>query len=245
MICYVFDGTFEGLLTSIYEAYYSKIKPEEITPDWQFQPSLLKVPTTIETDIEKSSKVYNAIKTKISDAALKNVYYAFLSDIDGSCTMIYSYVKLGFQLGKDIDLHLYNDSVLNIHKIIRKVTNETHRMIGFVRFKCINNIYYSPIEPDHNILGLMAPHFASRLKNENWIIHDLKRGLALFYNKKKWAITSFSKENGEEFFYSEDSGPYEELWKDFFKAIAIENRLNPKLQRRMMPSRYWKYLTEI
>ncbi|ERI94799.1 putative DNA metabolism protein [Clostridiales bacterium oral taxon 876 str. F0540] len=244
MVCYVFDGTFEGLLTSIYEAYYNHIKPEEIIPDWQFQPSLIKKPISIKTDAEKSLKVHNAIKNKISAAALENIYYVFLSELEGSCTIILNYIKLGFKLGNEIDLHLHNDTVLAIHKIRRKVTYETHRMLGFVRFKCINNIYYSQIEPDHNILCLLAEHFASRLQNELWIIHDLKRGLALIYNKREWYITSLSKESGEDIFNSGENGLYEELWKDFFRSIAINDRINPRLQKRMMPSRYWKHLTE-
>ncbi|MFW6294603.1 MAG: DUF4130 domain-containing protein, partial [Halanaerobium sp.] len=34
------------------------------------------------------------------------------------------------------------------------------------------------------------------------------------------------------------------LWKSFFSAVSIKNRLNPKLQRQFMPKKYWKYLIE-
>ena len=30
MITYIYDGSFEGLLTSIYEAFYARIKPDDI-----------------------------------------------------------------------------------------------------------------------------------------------------------------------------------------------------------------------
>ncbi len=245
MICYIFDGSFEGLLTSIYEAYYRNDKPEEIISEWQFVPTLLTEPVYIDTNEEKSIKVYNAIKSKISKNALSLIYHVYLSELDSSCTLIYNYIKLGFKLGQEVDRYLHNDTVLKIHNINRKVTYECHRMLGFVRFKCFNNMYYSPIEPDHNILALIAPHFEARLPNENWIIHDLKRNLALFYNKKEWVVTYFSKEGACEFFKTSDSELYESLWKEFFNTIAIENRINPKLQKKMMPARYWKHLTEI
>lgn len=244
MICYIYDGTFEGLLTSIYDAYYTSSKPEEIFGEWEFKPTLLTEPIFISTDNSKSSKVYNAIKSKISSDALKQVYYTYLSDIKGSSTAIYKYVKLGFKLGKDIDLHLHNDIVLAIHNINKKVTYECHRMLGFVRFKCINNFYYSMIEPDHNILGLIASHFASRLPNENFIIHDSKRDLAVFYNRKEWVVSPFTKENAKVFFENNEDEFYENLWKEFFKTIAVENRTNPRLQKSFMPVRYWKNLTE-
>jgi probable DNA metabolism protein len=38
---------------------------------------------------------------------------------------------------------------------------------------------------------------------------------------------------------------YQNLWSSFHEAIAIKDRRNPVLQRRCMPSRYWKYLPEI
>lgn len=245
MIYFIFDGSFEGMLTSIYEAYYRKDKPEEIVPKWQFEPTLLTEPVYIQTDEEKSSKVYNAVKNKISAAALDQIYHVYLSELEGCCTLIYNYIKLGFKIGKDIDLHLHNDIVLGIQNINRKVTYECHRMLGFVRFKSTDSMYYSLIEPDHNILSLIASHFSERLPNENWIIHDLKRDLAVFYNKKEWVITPFNKERAEAFFSTKDSELYETLWKEFFKTIAIDNRINPKLQKRLMPARYWKHLTEI
>ncbi|MCM0649696.1 TIGR03915 family putative DNA repair protein [Clostridium swellfunianum] len=245
MICYIFDGSFEGLLTSIYEAYYSKKKPEEIIPQWQFQATLLTEPIHIQTDIVKSKRVYEAIKTKISKDALKIIYHVYLSELEGCCTLIYNYIKLGFKLGSEIDLHLHRDCVLGMHNTEKKVTYECHRMLGFVRFKSIDNMFYSAIEPDHNILGLIASHFASRLPNENWIIHDLKRNLALFYNKKEWIVTELTKVKAEDFIVMEEPELYETLWKEFYQTIAIEDRKNPRLQKRMMPARYWKHLTEL
>lgn len=245
MICYIFDGSFEGLLTSIYEAYYCKNKPEEIIPEWQFIPTLLTEPVHIITDLEKSTKVYEAIKNKISKSALKLIYHVYLSELEGCCTMIYNYVRLGFKLGSEVDLHLHKDCVLGMHNTEKKVTNECHRMLGFVRFKSIDNMFYSAIEPDHNILGLIASHFASRLPDENWIIHDFKRDLAVFYNKKEWIVTELSREKAEDFLIREENELYETLWKEFYKTIAIQDRINPGLQKRMMPARYWKHLTEI
>jgi probable DNA metabolism protein len=37
---------------------------------------------------------------------------------------------------------------------------------------------------------------------------------------------------------------YQTLWKQYFKSIAIEGRINPRLQMQHMPKKYWKYLIE-
>lgn len=245
MICYVYDGSFHGLLTSVYEAYYTRNKPEDIVRKEDFIFTLLTEPIFITTDEVKASKVYTAIKNKISEEALQNIFYAYLSEVEHSSFLIYEYIKLGFKLGSKVDLYLHNDTVLKIDNICKKVTNEAHRMVGFVRFDCINNnLYYSAIEPDHNILTLIAPHFAERLSNEKWIIHDLKRELAAMYNGSQWVISPLSKEQGEALSLSIENEFYQKLWIDYFNNIAVENRINPKLQKMHMPKRYWKHLTE-
>jgi hypothetical protein len=47
-------------------------------------------------------------------------------------------------------------------------------------------------------------------------------------------------ENGDQ---GEDG--WESLWRTYHRSINIENRKNEELQKRFMPLRYWKYLTEL
>ena len=41
-----------------------------------------------------------------------------------------------------------------------------------------------------------------------------------------------------------DEKLFQQLWKTYFKSVAIRERINPVKQRKDMPVRYWKYLTE-
>ena len=43
---------------------------------------------------------------------------------------------------------------------------------------------------------------------------------------------------------SQDDQLLQDLWRTYFKAICIRERLNPRKQLNDMPRRYWKYLTE-
>ena len=43
---------------------------------------------------------------------------------------------------------------------------------------------------------------------------------------------------------SSDDHLLQDLWRTYFKAICIRERLNPRKQLNDMPRRYWKYLTE-
>lgn len=243
MLHYIYDGSFDGLLTSIYEVYYRRGDIEDIVPKDSMEENFLVQKVFISTDGEKSRKVYEAIKNKISEEALKRVFYAYLSELPRHGITILKYLQLGFKFGPQVDLNLSNDIILKMDNINYKVGMEKHRMLGLIRFKQLENgILYSSIEPDYNIVGLLAPHFASRMMNENWAIHDVKRGIGVLYNKKEWVIKDI--EVTDSLIIKEDEEDYQELWKAYFKSIAIQSRINPKLQKRNMPMRYWKHLVE-
>ncbi len=240
---YIYDGSFDGLLTSIYDAYYLREDVEDIVFEESEQQNFLIQSTYISTDEDKAKKVYKAIQTKISQKALKMVFYVYLSEVPGHGIAILSYLRLGFKLGPRIDLNLSNDVVLKMTHISNKVAKERHRMTGLLRFKQLENeIFYAAIEPDHNIIALLAPHFVARLTNENWVIHDVRRGIEILYNKKEWIITDI--EITDSLILKENEEAYQDLWRTYFKSIAIQNKVNPTLQKKNMPMRYWKHLVE-
>ncbi|WP_333870522.1 TIGR03915 family putative DNA repair protein [Desulforamulus putei] len=243
MIYYLYDGTFEGLLTAIYEAYYRREKPAFIMRAEEYEANLFSRPVIIITDSEKSDKVYRSIEDKISRQALRHVYYAYLSDIKGVATLIYRYLQLGWQVGAELDSQLFREPVREMLAIYQRVSKERHRMLGLLRFcKLTGEIYFATCEPDHNIVGLVAPHFARRLADQNWVIYDQKRGLAAVYNQREWFITNLNLSG--QLLYEENEKIYQQLWKQYFAGTAIQDRLNPKLQRQFMPVRYWKHLVE-
>ncbi len=240
---YIYDGSFEGLLTAIYEAYYRREVPEHILPDSHVQQSLLCENVRIETAPEKAEKVYKGIRQKISSAALRHVFYVFLSELEGIGTYIYRYLRFGWQVGKDIDRYLSDDRVFPIHDISRKVGWENHRMLGLIRFKQLReNVYYASFEPDYNITGLVAPHFARRLADQHWVIHDLRRNIAAVYNQTQWVLTDMKLQSPLDM--SDRELNFQKLWKQYFNTIAIESRKNPRLQKQYMPMRYWRHLVE-
>ncbi|HOE57629.1 MAG TPA: TIGR03915 family putative DNA repair protein [Bacillota bacterium] len=244
MLYYVYDGTFDGLLTAIYDAYPEKDSPEKIVPLNAFTDNFLIKKYYIETDVEKSNKVHDAIIAKISEFAMKNIMYAFLSEHENAGTYILDYLRFGFKAGKAADSYLSDDRVNNIHKLAAKVGRERHLLLGIIRFRLLrNNIYYAPIEPHYNTICLLGDHFADRMSDQIFVIHDIKRGYGIFYDKDKWFISDTKIK--EDIVFHENEPFYQELWKQYFEGIAIKTRINPKLQSSFLPKRYWKYLIEM
>lgn len=241
---YIYDGSFEGLFTAIYEAYYRKQHPDRILPVGNHQQDIFSEVVEISTDFEKFKRVYNSIRTKISHESLIKIYHTYLSEFPDAGTMIHEYLRLGFKVGRKIDFYLSDDRVLQVENVSRKVSGERHRMLGLLRFHCLKSgVFYGPIEPDFNIAALLAPHFAERLPDQNWVIHDVKRRIGVFYNTadNQWMVSDF---DANQYNLMTEDSVYQELWKQFFTSIAIKNRINPKLQKQHMPVRYWRYLVE-
>ena len=240
---YLYDGTFEGLLTIVFNCYVNNVIPINVLNQNTYVPSLVDTYEYIQTDIEKASRILNGITNNISDECLYKNYTAFLSEVENKEINILKYILFGFKVGAEIDQMLSIDSVLFVEKTKRAVWLEGQRLKGFVRFSQIaDNLFYSRITPDNSILQILGEHFARRFPNQNFILHDAKRKIAFIYNTKQFSIIDASTVNIPEI--SEDEQNYKNLWKAFVKAVAIKERRNPRLQKQFMPRRYWKHMFE-
>lgn len=61
MTTYFFDGTKNGLLTCIFESFYDRRIPDDVTTEF-VQCGLLDEIVTIKTDNEKAERVYKCLK---------------------------------------------------------------------------------------------------------------------------------------------------------------------------------------
>jgi len=244
MLIYLYDGSFEGILSATHEAYYRREKPDKLLPAQNTGTNLFDRYEDIPTDREKADKVSCAVRAKISDLALRRAFHVFLSESEDKATSIYHYLRLGFLYGPNVDFRLHEEAVLSVHQISRKVTFECHRFNGLIRFARLEpDIYYARYAPDHNITILLAPHFAKRLADQNWVIHDTKRDVAAVYNRKKWLLTDAWPEVPP--LPDESERALQDIWKEYYRSISIAERKNLRLQKNMMPARYWKNLTEL
>lgn len=245
MIVLIHDGSFNGFLTCIYECYYSYKNTSLIFSKHSFEENLLYEKKYIATDDVKANKVYTSLLKNTGEEVVENIYYAYLSDTKDCFSLAFKYIQLAFKLGSLINHHVYDSRVKNILALRNKVLKETHMFEGFVRFSLINDqMLYSSIEPDHNILELLSYHFTKRFCNENFIIHDIKRELALVYSslQSDYEIISMSINYYDALKnYKED---ITQLWKTYYNSTTISSRQNLRLQSNKMPKRYWKHLLE-
>lgn len=244
MKIFLYDGSFEGLLTSIYYCFYSKTPPTFIYSKTSSNiPLLFDEIININTENDKFKKVRDTILNKIDNLCFKKIYIVYLSNYENKEILIFKYLKIAFKLSYNIHSFLNIDEVRLVDTINKRVTSESHRFKGFIRFKSIEDKFlYSSIEPDNDILELIGEHFKKRFPNEYFIIHDISREKALVYNSVSYEIISMNIDDYEKLKLFNDD--YSILWNAYFKSTNIKERENSRLQMRMMPKRYWKHIFE-
>lgn len=240
-IIYVFDGSFYGFLTTVFFCFKDKNFNARITKDSE-QQSIIYEYKFIDTNPEKSIRVINGIKSKISEESFFNIYTAFQCEKESVFSDIVKYMNLGFKFGKSVDLYKNIDYVNNVLSARQKVYNEAHLLLGFIRFsETKDNVLYGIITPENDVLEIVSNHFADRLNNEKWIIHDKIRNKAAFYNNEV-VIAYIDYDINIE--YSNFEEEYRKLWKNFFTTVSIENRKNLKLQKSLLPLKFRKNMSE-
>ncbi|MCB2292252.1 TIGR03915 family putative DNA repair protein [Clostridium algoriphilum] len=242
MLRFIYDGSFDGFLSVIYNCYYNKI-PKSIEREDSYNLDMLFEDDFIITDTVESNKVSKAIVEKISKVTLIHVYKSFLSETQGIELKLLEYIQMGFRLGSKINDYLTNEIVNEIQRYSNKVGTEAHRFLGLVRFQEFKGILYAPIEPTYNIVELIGNHFKERLTNENWIIHDVKRKIGIVYENNEWILRDLKFEKLES--HEAEELFYQNLWKVFHKSVSIKERSNEKLQMQNMPKKYWNNLIEM
>lgn len=80
MVIYLYDGSFEGLMTAINHALENNIEPDRIVRKNSYNNSLFSKPVYIKTDQELSLKLSTELKIRLGQRALKEIYYSFLSE---------------------------------------------------------------------------------------------------------------------------------------------------------------------
>lgn len=247
----IYDGTFDGFLSAVFFVFEHKLRAVVIQNKFEMQLGLFSDAETIITEEDKANRVWKGVKSRLSPKGSYQLYYAFLSEQKGVEAILLDYITYAFSNAQSVDKDYSHPSVLKIAQIAKSVGREKHRMEAFVRFRLTkDDIYFSNIEPDFNVLPLISKHFKRRYADQKWVIYDIKRGYGLYYDLDKVEIINmefpadfnFTKTDSE--FFQEHELEFQKLWKDYFKSTNIESRKNMKLHIRHVPIRYWKYLSE-
>ncbi|MBO9692075.1 TIGR03915 family putative DNA repair protein [Chryseobacterium sp.] len=250
MTTLLYDGSFDGLFTAVFEIFEYRYKDVEIVSRERFyQENIFAEIHEVITQPEKSERVLNKLEQNIGKHGVYQLLKVFLSEDPNLESLILSAVKQSVRHpGQNILENFADSDVLKISKICKSVDRERHRMTAFVRFeKMQDGVFFSKIDPDFNVLPLIRKHFHDRYQDQKWMIYDLRRNYGLLYDLE--SCDFFYPDEKPDFgdyqqkFHDEEKS-YQVLWQRYFIKTNIVERKNMKLHIQHVPKRYWKYLTE-
>ncbi|MDR1014555.1 MAG: TIGR03915 family putative DNA repair protein [Coriobacteriales bacterium] len=240
---YLYDGTLEGMLTAVFEAFRRKEVPLEIAQEDGLQQSLMCSYIPILTDVAKAERVRNGVSGTLGERTYENLKRVFLSDDGRKGGVIVRYLLYTMRKGRRACSHLANPAVASFEELLGKVAKEAHYMLQFVRFAQLENgVYFSRIEPQASVVPLIMGHFAARFNVQPFMIYDARHGLSGVFDTERWWLVD--ARDVQEPPPSRAQDGFQALWQTFYDTIAREERRNPVCQRNFMPKRFWGNLCE-
>ena len=259
MTAYVFDGMMDGLLSAVFDAFALHEQPELLLTVGDALPLFCDRTYQVTADEEKARRVWTGLEKRLSQEAMKLISVSWLSELKELNTPLFLYIYKVFRQpvgAPSIERDFADPDVLTVTNIARRVLHEQLRMKQFIRFqKAKDGTYLAVVSPDHNVLPIIIDHFRDRFNDQPWLIYDAKRHFGYYYDGNAAPIritfenesaVPFNLENGRLNIdiLSSDDRLLQDLWRTYFKAICIKERMNPRKQLSDMPRRYWKYMTE-
>ena len=254
MIIFYFDNTFEGLLTAVFEAYARRTFPDVLLPEGSPVPLFHEEVFTVTTDEAKAARVWRGLQKKLSPSAMRALAQCWLAEEPETPSRLFRYIRKAVDTPRSIETNFGDADVLAFSRMWKRVDWERLRLLQFVRFqKMADGTYFAAVEPEKNALPLVLNHFKDRFSGQRWLRYDIGRAYGYYYDLHEVRQVSFEdNEPGsplstgrlDDARLDKDERLYQSLWKAYFHSIAIKERRNPVKQRKDMPLRYWKYLTE-
>ncbi|MBC5580769.1 TIGR03915 family putative DNA repair protein [Anaerofilum sp. BX8] len=241
-VIYVYDGGLEGMLCCIFEAFEKKERPAAIRPEQELQPSLFEA-RWVETDTARAKRVAQGLEQKVSPRAAWVVQTLFLTTHPEKELLALDFTRLAFQRGRQVTAMMGHPVVSDAVLTARRAFGEAHQYKGLLRFSDVGGVLAAEIEPKNNVLPMIAPHFCARFRNESFLIYDRVHHAALIWQDRQAQMLRVDALTLPP--PTADELQARRLWRQFYKTIAIEARINPRCQMSNMPKRYWNLLTEM
>ena len=239
-VSYLYDGTYAGFLTCVFDSYLHREEPADFTPFHEAAASFYPQ-RAVETDREKARRVYRSLD-QLGPTGRRWAVRGFLTCLPERELWLWRFLRLGFVQKAAVSRDLTDPVVDRVRRAVQHLEQEAHLFTGFVRFSELDGVLAGEITPKNRVLPLLRPHFCGRLPQERFLLYDKTHREALVHMPGKWAI--LPAEDFQMGPAGEEELRYRAMWRKFYDTIAIEGRYNPRCRMTQMPKRYWGDMTE-
>ena len=250
MTYYTCEATLEAMLSCIYDAWTSRKGHQNIClllePISQY--AMFDEYIHVDADLNKVSKVMDAVNMKISPQFYSALVYTSMAYEEDTLDNIYRCMILGFAYGPQaLNMVQYKDIMRN-QSIRKRLGREVNHFQEFLRFHQVDgDVYVAHFEPKSRIVVALGPVFEDRMPSEHWvIIDDVHREAVIHPKDQHFYLQKLNDDEFERLLETEKiNDEFTTLWKTFFDSVAIEERKNEKCQRNLYPIWTRKHAVEL
>ncbi len=248
-VAYLYDGTLEGLLSAVFLAYERHEDPTDIVRAEAYEPRLMQSSLEVRTDPARAARVRQGIVHAAGNKAFTAIMRASTCDNYETGAVVLRFVRYAMDRPEDVRSRpilseLANPPVADLLALSRRAMNEAEKMRQFVRFSHLENgIWYARVNPNASVVPLVMGHFAARLNDQPFIIHDEVHHMAGVYDGTRWQLVNADAVNVPA--ATDHDRAMQEAWRRFYDVLSVEDRYNPELRRHFMPVRLWRNLPEL
>ncbi len=239
-----YDGTFRGFLSLLYYLLNTpnlllekkiKIFNQRLHKEFLFSPK------EVFLDLKVIKEFYLSLEKTLSQELFKKLFLYYLCDTANLELLVARVIHKTLRF-PNYYKNLSKEEVIKLYQTEKAFYRERHRYYGLLRFISLpDKTLVAQFNPKFNILPKMYSFFVKRFPQENFLIFDRTRNLVFIYkNQQKYLFWV----EGLEIELKEEIDPLVNLWKTYFKEIAIPERINFNRQRNRLPLRYRNFLPE-
>lgn len=237
---YRYDGTFPGFLCCLFESYARREIPAAVFGPEEGQLTMFGA-REIVTNEQRARRAAAGLG-RLGGAVRERVTTGFLSAEPGKDLALLRFARLCFEAGPQAANRLGDPDAAAAFALERAVNNEACKCIELLRFEQRGGMLGAVIHPKNYVLPLLRAHFCSRLPDEDFLIFDARHGAALL---RRAGQTRYLAMKDYDPTPEAEELDWQRLWKNFFHALTIEQRLDPRSQMHHVPKRYWQDMCEM
>lgn len=243
-LIYLCSDNMTGLFSALHDAWLENRNGEaEILIRDRYQRQFFCEYRLVDESRKKEERLLNMIRTHLGTRAYESVYHALLSEENDKATAVFRMMQEARNLPDSHKImdHLGNRDVARVFELGKRVANEAHLYIEFIRFRELENgILYSEISPKTRVLSCIGDHFSDRFPRENLVVYDKTHETFLIHKADNgWMLYTGGRPDQDiTGSVTEKEEYYKKLWRRFFDSIAIQTRENERCQKTNLPLRY-------
>lgn len=262
---YIYDGSFEGLLSAIFAITAAHDTGADIMREGDLQPRLGQELIAVETNLSHAQRIRRTILCAYGPQVFKSIYHAALSDNAAAPLIVYRFVTYALKLhnpcahcprksccanpctqsaSSAILDDLGNPIVLALVDAARATVNEWDRLRQFIRFEHREgDVWFARCNPRAFVVPLLLPWFADRFNGQRFVIYDETHHVSGVWDGTYAHLVKSDDVTPPP--YTTEESQMQHAWINYWNHITVAERYNPELQRQYMPKRLWRNITEV